>query len=710
MLAAVPFGSEETPPWTSQMSTPDYVATITYGIGAAAYAAIALQLGLRAGSSWRGRLLVAACVASCVWELSGVAQALWSLNLTWVAHQWADAVRWALWTAFLLTLVPTLQERKPRVALYFGLIAASCAMLALPALSVLSEGSAGMVSAFGLWIVASIAGLVLCEHIYRAAPEERRWGLKPLCIGAAALYGFDLFVYSDAALMKGLDASFWTARGIAHVLPIPLILVSSARNRAWTIDVAVSRAVVFRSTALLISGVYLLAVAAAGYYVQLFGGEWGKAMQTLLLLAALILLVVLFASGTFRARLKVYISKNFFSYRYDYREEWLRLTAKLAQSESGATVYERTAHGLADLVESPAGAVWMRDDDGRYRPAGGWNMTAPESAEEQSSPLVRFLESTNWIVDIDAPRIRVGEDQLPELPAWLTGIPGAWLLVPMASDTKLVGFIVLLKPRVPVEVNWEVLDLLKTAARQAAAYLGHVRAIEALVEAKQFDAFNRMSAFVVHDLKNLIAQLSLLLRNAERHGAKPEFQRDMLETVEHVVERMNRLLLQLRSGETPVENPRPIELAPLIERVRSVHARQGHQVQSTVEAGLLAIGHEERLERVIGHLVQNAIDASKPDSPVEIDVRRASDGRAIIQVSDRGVGMSSDFMRDQLFKPFRTTKTSGMGIGAFESHQYVTELGGRIEVESKVGEGTRFTIYLPGFSKESDIPAQQVAA
>ncbi len=692
------------------MSAPDYLASIAYGIGAVAYAAIALQLGLRAGKSWRGRLLVAACVTSAVWELSGVAQAWFGSNLTWLVYQVVDAARWALWTAFLLALLPTPPDRKPRLSVYFSLVAAAFVVLSLGAYWTLSDTGAGMVSAFGPWIVAAIAGLVLCEHVFRSTPEDRRWGVKPLCIGVAALYGFDLFLFSDAALMKGLDTTFWTSRGIAHVIPIPLILVASARNRAWAIDVAISRAVVFRSTALLISGIYLLAVAAAGYYVQLFGGQWGKAMQTLLLLAALILLVVLFSSGTFRARLKVYINKNFFSYRYDYREEWLRLTAKLAQSDSGSSVYERTIRGLADLVESPAGAIWMQDDDGKFRSAGGWNMTPPAVEEDPGAAFMRFIERTNWIVDTSAPGSRVDDEEVPELPAWLTGIAGAWLLVPMTSDTRLVGFIVLLKPRVSVEINWEVLDLLKTAASQAASYLGHLRAIEALVEAKQFDAFNRMSAFVVHDLKNLIAQLSLMLRNAERHGSNPEFQRDMLETVQHVVERMNRLLLQLRSGETPVENPRQVELAPLIERVRQLHAKQGHRVDVKVETGLRALGHEERLERVIGHLVQNAVDASEPDSPVDVAARMGADARAIIEISDRGKGMSSEFIRDQLFKPFRTTKSSGMGIGAFESHQYINELGGRITVKSALGAGTRFTIFLPGFSKETGISAQQVAA
>lgn len=691
------------------MSVPDYLSSATYGLGSLAYAVIALQLGLRAGKSWRGRLLVVACLATALWALGGVAHAYWSTNLTWLFYQVTDAARWALWMAFLATLVPVAAGKRS-FPLRFGLITAGALVLILAAVATMFWTRSGMVSAFGLWIVASIAGLVLCEHLFRATPPDRRWSVKPLCIGIGAIFGFDLFLFADAALMKGMDPSFWTSRGIAHAMPLPLILVASARNRAWAIDVAISRAVVFRSTALLMSGIYLLAVAAAGYYVQLFGGEWGKAMQTLFLLAALILLVVLFASGTFRARIKVYINKNFFSYRYDYREEWLRFTAKLSENDPSSNVYERTVHALGNLVESPSGAVWLQDDDKRYRAAGSWNMPLPSAEEESGSRFIGFLERTGWIVDATVPSARAGEEALSELPSWLTSIPEAWLVVPMSSDTRLIGFIVLLKPRVRVEVNWEVLDLLKTAASQAASYLGHVRAIEALVEAKQFDAFNRMSAFVVHDLKNLIAQLSLLLRNAERHGANPEFQRDMLETVQHVVDRMNRLLLQLRSGETPVENPHAVELAPLIERVRLVYVKQGRALQVEIEPGMRALGHEDRLERVIGHLVQNAVDASEPETPIEISARLSEDGRVMIEVNDHGKGMSGEFIRDQLFKPFRTTKTSGMGIGAFESYQYVSELGGRIAVDSTLGKGSRFTIYLPGFSKDTHPLSQQVAA
>src|SRR5256885_14862372 len=142
-----------------------------------------------------------------------------------------------------------------------------------------------------------------------------------------------------------------------------------------------------------------------------------------------------------------------------------------------------------------------------------------------------------------------------------------WIIIPLVTGTELIGFVVLGAARAKIEVNWEVRDLLKTASRQAAGYLAQIRASEALLEARKFDAFNRMSAFVVHDLKNLVAQLSLMLRNAERHRDNPEFQRDMLSTVENVVEKMHKLMLQLRTGATPVENPRPVALEPVVRRV-----------------------------------------------------------------------------------------------------------------------------------------------
>ena len=240
-------------------------------------------------------------------------------------------------------------------------------------------------------------------------------------------------------------------------------------------------------------------------------------------------------------------------------------------------------------------------------------------------------------------------------------------------------------PRTPLDVNWEVRDLLKTASRQAASYLGQIRATEALLEARKFDAFNRMSAFVVHDLKNLVAQLSLMLKNFERHAGNPEFQRDMLSTVEHVVGRMNGLMLQLRTGTTPVENARSIDLGAILQRICAAKSGSGVPVDAELTPGVFAIGHEDRLEHVIGHLIQNAIDASSTGS--HVSVRLGHDGNfAVLEVIDTGVGMSAEFVRERLFKPFQTTKSEGMGIGVYESSQYVAGLGGQITRGKHAGD------------------------
>ena len=260
-----------------------------------------------------------------------------------------------------------------------------------------------------------------------------------------------------------------------------------------------------------------------------------------------------------------------------------------------------------------------------------------------------------------------------ELPRWLAAASDAWLVVPLASGSELIGFVVLTTPRTEIDIDWEVLDLLKTASRQAASYLGEIRATEALLEARKFDAFNRMSAFVVHDLKNLVAQLSLMLKNAERHRDNPEFQRDMLETVENVVGRMNGLMLQLRAGTTPVDKPRPIDLESTVRRVCAAKAG-GHPIDLDLAPGVVALGHEERLDHVIGHLVQNALDATAGGGRVTVRLDRDGDF-ARIEVGDTGVGMSEDFIRERLFKPFETTKAAGMGIGVYESMQYVACAG-----------------------------------
>ena len=362
------------------------------------------------------------------------------------------------------------------------------------------------------------------------------------------MFGYDLYMYASALLFGRIDADVWVARGLGNALVLPFIAIATARNTGWTIDLHLSRGAVFHSTALLVSGVFLLAIAGAGYIVRYFGGDWGRALQIELLFAAVVVGTLVATSGRFRSRLKVFVSKHFFSYRYDYREEWLRFTRTLSTDSGAVRSGERAIQALADLVESPAGALWLADEREGFRPAARLNMPPVDAPLEKNAPLSTFLARTGWIVVLPEFAEHPSRYAQLEVPPWLGSLPNAWLVVPLSTGQQLVGFVVLLDPRTPVEVDWEVRDLLKVAAHAAAAYLQQLNATEALLEARKFDAFNRMSAFVVHDLKNLVAQLSLMLRNAERHRDNPEFQRDMLDTVAHVVSRMNALMLQLRIG------------------------------------------------------------------------------------------------------------------------------------------------------------------
>jgi putative PEP-CTERM system histidine kinase len=245
-----------------------------------------------------------------------------------------------------------------------------------------------------------------------------------------------------------------------------------------------------------------------------------------------------------------------------------------------------------------------------------------------------------------------------------------------------------------VSFNWEVRDLLKVAARQAAAHLAQMRASNQLIVARQFESFNRTTTFVIHDLKNLIAQLSLLLANAEKHKHNPEFQADMLETIESAVTRMNKVMAQLRRS-SDVSRSQPVALADILSEAAS--SKQAFKLRPELDlppATLRVRAERERLIRAVGHLLQNALEATPPAGSVTMRAFEAS-GQAIIEIIDTGCGMDEEFIRTRLFQPFDSTKGAGMGIGAYECRETLRALGGSIEVDSTPGQGTCFRLSLP---------------
>ena len=506
-------------------------------------------------------------------------------------------------------------------------------------------------------------------------------------------------------MFNRFDTDALTVRGFVQVMSIPLLMLATERSKDWTSKIRLSQKAAFHSATLLFAGIYLLFMAGVGYYVRYFGGEWGRAFQLALIVAGALILGILLVSGSMRAKMKVLVGKHFFRYRYDYREEWLRFTQTLTVQDSSQTMGQQVIRGLANMVESPAGTLWLREaGQESYRQSARWNLPECNGEEHYNSPLIRFLLASGWVINLEEYRCFPARYNNLEIPQWLSDLPNAWLIIPLMVSNEMQGCVILASSRTPINVNWEVNDLLRTAGCQAASFLAKMQATEALLEVRKFDAFNKMSAFVVHDLKNIVTQLSLMLKNAERHRDNPEFQQDMLMTVDHAVERMRQLMMQLREGAPPPGGICGVNLADVIQRIQKDKMNQGRTIELRIQDRLIARGHEERLERVVGHLAQNALDATAPSGEVWIFLKKQNN-KAAIEVGDTGHGMSQEFIRDRLFKPFQSTKVSGMGIGAYESAQYIRELGGEMQVESTLGQGTRITVTIPLFviRTESDL-------
>ena len=678
------------------------IAVYSYSVAAAAF----FLLGVLLLALWRGGAFVTSVTIACTLT------ALWAGVVAWDAFSaqglsaWSEAlemVRNGAWSAMLVLMLGHYRDpagflglRRPillGIAAYLLLL---LARFVLP-FDLMYRTDAGLVPNVMVRVCMAVLGMLLVEQVYRNKTVQERWMVKFACLGIGAMFGYDFYMYTHAMLFHEMSAEVWDARGVVSALAVPLIGTAVKRSKSMVTPLAVSRRVMFHSAALLGSAIYLLAMGSAGYYLKFFGGDWGTLMQVVFLCGALLLLAGVLFSGAFRAWLKVFISKHFYSYGYDYREEWMRFTRTL--SEHGPNLGERAVEAVAALVESPGGVLWQRRANEVYEPVACWEATARDS-EPADSNFCRFLESTQWVIDLHEYRA------LPEkygdlvLPDWLAAFPRAWVVVPLILHGKLFGFVVLQDSRSTVALNWEVFDLLEIAGSQAASYLALQDAANDLMVARQFESFNRMSTFVVHDLKNLVSQLSLMNANAEKHRDNPEFQRDMLDTVTHSIQKMKMMLQKLSRNDAPVK-PLPLTVDRVVRQAIALKdAFEPRPVLQVENGGLQVLADSERLERVLGHLIQNAIEATPKSGRVTVSVRHR-DGCAVVEIADTGSGMSEEFIRERLFKPFESTKPAGMGIGLFESREYINELGGTLELASAPAAGTTFTVSLPLYSEEA---------
>jgi putative PEP-CTERM system histidine kinase len=693
-----------------------FFGAVSYGLAAVAF--LGLSMLLVAG--WRGRklggLLLAACVLTAIWAVLLAIQAysrplpLWTIFV-------AEMVRVGVWIFFLRALLMNMARSGAPGIIRWGVplvwIAGTAAGLWLEATSgpeALADGAGQVWLPAGL--ILSLIGISLVEQLYRNTPERNRWAVKLLCLGIGSLFAFDLFLYAQAMLLNSLDFSIWSSRGVAFALTVPLLAIAARRNPEWSLDVFVSRQVVLYSATLMGVGIYLLVMALGGYYIRAFGGDWGTVVQVLFFFGAGVVLMTVLFSSQLRARAKVFLSKHFYRNKYEYRDEWLRLIGTLSSAGAEKPIDELSIQALAQVVNSPGGMLWMLDDENhqfvvtaQVECAAG---AVPAIDKEDSLP--RFLGDRGWVVDVDEYTVspaRYGELLVPAELA----MPGRFrLIVPINHHGRLIGFVALCRPDGHFSLTYEDTDLLKTIGQQIGGYLSLDRASTELAESRQFEAYNRLVTFMMHDLKNIIAQQSLVVSNAERHKRNPDFVDDAIATIGNSVERMQRLLEQLQRGGAGGRSQHVI-LGDLAAEVATRCA--GRKPEPLIEPGppgLSVRADPERLTAAIEHLVRNAQDATPDTGEVALELEQDS-GIAIIRIRDNGGGMSEQFVRERLFRPFDSTKGSkGMGIGAYQARDYVRTLGGELKVDTSPGDGALFTITLPRLGAEEDIATGPLVA
>ena len=553
--------------------------------------------------------------------------------------------------------------------------------------------------------------LLAAENLFRNVSEAARWHVNLPCIALGGLAAIDLVVAVDAVLRREFLPALLEARAVVAAAALPLLVVAAARDRRVRRALPVSRTVVFHAATLIVGGVFLLAVGLVGEVARHIGASWGEVARASLLGCSTIGLVVALASQTVRSHIRRRIVDNFFTARYDYRREWQRVLATLSAADNTEEPLLRAVRAVADAVDSPAGVLLLADDgsDPFLRWQVSWNLPdCPSLRLPREGAFARALRGGEWILDCREGHCTDLPNEAPR---------PIWLAVPLRHPREgMIGLVLLAPPRAPFPLDGETFDLLRAIGSEVAVFLSERRAAERLAENRRLTDYAKRFAFVAHDVKTVASQLRLLLANAEDNLEDPEFQRDMLATVRLAADRIDSLLARLR-GPAAATKPAPAHPPALLldpaEHLSLLARRHGKRVRLTAEAGLAVAITAEALEAAVTHLLNNALEASPGDAPVEVVLRREG-GLAVIEITDRGPGMSAEFIRDVLFRPLSTAgKEKGSGIGAWQARELAREAGGDLEAFSVPGRGTTMRLSLPlarRAHEPSPLPPEEKAA
>lgn len=687
------------------------ISLVSYYSAALLYFALFIRSIPNIKTGISNKLIASAALTTSLWFLMLATQLRYDL-FDVVIYQSLEIIKYAMWIAVLLSVLYTASHQKltrNKILLYLTLAAISINTILLavtitrPLLSIEELNFVYGAKFYLLCLtVLSIMGLALVEQVMRNTHRDRLWNIKFLCLAIGGMFAYDFFMFSDALLFNQIEESLLVSRGFIQIFIVPLLFITISRNPVWRLKLNISRRVVLHTGTLAISGVYLVLMAIAGYYIKATGGEWGSLLQTIFFIGSILAFFVLIMSRQMRAKLTVYISRHFFRYHYDYRHEWVSMTKALFIENQDDKLAYRALRQISTLVNSTGGGIWIKNEEGLYVYTedfhANWEHLQP-NIDEQSFLL--YLKDNNWIINID--EYKEDQKNYPglSLPNTILSLSNAWLIIPLNVQNNLVGFIVLSHSHANLEFNWEDYDILKISGHQAASAIAQLLDSEALANSKQFEAYNQMSAFVIHDIKTVVSQLSLMVKNAEQHKTNPEFIDDMIKTTDHSAKKMQSLLQQLKR-ETSANQNHLFDILELLQKLAIEHSvnKPSPLITESPNKEILINASPEQIQSAITHIIKNAQEATPDSGYIKIALTNTTN-TVLINISDNGSGMDPQFIKNNLFKPFSSTKgLSGMGIGVYQCRQYIRAANGDIRVKSQLNEGSTFSISLPIYKQE----------
>jgi len=661
---------------------------------------------------WRGGRTLASYVSVLAISVSAViefcdllAVAGYGAPLDWKHYSLiAEGLLPAAWFIFSLTHARDLGGRFVTVAqrlLLAASLAFPCVVFALPRSSffyspdfnaehVLFLSNPGYVFYGGL-LVYVVISLINMEATFSNASLSSRWKIKFDFIGTGSFLAVLIFYYSQGLLYRTINMNLMPLRSLVFILALGMMLYSLLA-RGNGVRIAVSRSMAYKSVVLFAVGLYLVAVGLMGEGLKYFGEGHQKTLALGVAFVVGICLLVVLLSETAKRKIKVFLHKNFYQSKYDYRTQWLQFTDRLASARKEDDLWAAILSGYCEIFAMGCGGLFVRNGEHNdFRWAAGHELPVTEVVLAVGDQVVSPMVERSWVVNLreDKPAT------LPEQETYFTE-NGIQFLVPLFSAEDLEAVLVLGRP---VNQNeqylYEDYDLMKTLARQAASALMNHRLSEQLARSRELEVMGRVSAFIIHDLKNLVYTLSLTVDNAQEHIADPEFQEDMLDTLSNTVNRMKVLISRLKN--LPEKRSLELEQVNLYLLAADTAAMvPGNGSVSVGGSDSVAEVDREEIQKVVMNLVVNALEATDGKGPVRVEVGAGSE--PFIRVSDNGCGIPEEFLRSQLFSPFKTTKKKGLGIGLYQCRQIVEAHGGRIDVESTMGKGTVFTVWLPSVS------------